>query len=290
MNTATGTRLRSPEELARIDFEMVVRRLADDLAFGSDNSLFMGGGLEYASSRPYQPGDSVRLLNWRLSARTGQAFTKEYEALKRTNVHILVDTSASMVVGSTALTKHDIAVWAAGAIGLVAQRRLSPVAIIGAGDREVRAAPSLARNDLWRALEPLRLPDRAEGTRLSERLGVLLAHASRQSVIIVLSDLHDPDAVSMLRKAGHLHDCAVIHLQDPSETGALRAGFFHGRESETATSFLGWSGRRWASTDEVRRDLVRAGIDHLHLGTEDPLVPRLRHFLESRGGLARGTR
>ena len=53
--------LRKPDELARGDFEMVVRRLADDLAFGADNSLFVGGGLEYAGSRPYQPGDPVRM-------------------------------------------------------------------------------------------------------------------------------------------------------------------------------------------------------------------------------------
>lgn len=290
MTTATANSLRNPEELARVDFEMVVRRLANDLAFGSDNSLFMGGGLEYASSRPYQPGDSVRLMNWRLTARTGQAFTKEYEALKRTNVYILVDTSASMAVGSTPLTKHHIAVWAAGAIGLVAQRRLSPVALIGAGERETRVAPSLARNDLWRALEPLRAPGLAEGTMLADRLGVLLAHATRQSVIIVLSDLHDPEAVATLRKAGHLHDCAVIHLQDPTEIGRLRAGFFHGAESESGTSFLGTPRQNWAMDESVRRDLVRAGIDYLHLGTEDQIVPRLRHFLASRGGLARGTR
>jgi len=290
VTTATANSLRNPEELARVDFEMVVRRLADDLAFGSDNSLFMGGGLEYASSRPYQPGDSVRLMNWRLTARTGQAFTKEYEALKRTNVYILVDTSASMAVGSTPLTKHHIAVWAAGAIGLVAQRRLSPVALVGAGEREVRVAPSLARNDLWRALEPLRAPGLSEGTKLAERLEVLLAHATRQSVIIVLSDLHDSEAVTVLRKAGHLHDCAVVHLQDPTEAGRLRAGFFCGTESESGASFLGSSRRHWETGEGVRRDLVRAGIDYLQLSTDEQVVPKLRHFLASRGGQARGTR
>src|SRR5437762_3263577 len=101
--------LRKPDELARGDFEMVVRRLADDLAFGSDNSLFVGGGLEYASSRPYQPGDPVRMLNWRLTARTGMAFVKEHEALKRTCVYIVVDTSASMSVASVEPSKHDLA-------------------------------------------------------------------------------------------------------------------------------------------------------------------------------------
>ena len=70
---APASTLRPPDELARGDFEMVVRRLADDLAFGADASLFVGGGLEYATSRRYIPGDSIRMLNWRLTARTGIA-------------------------------------------------------------------------------------------------------------------------------------------------------------------------------------------------------------------------
>src|SRR5262249_20419540 len=144
--------LRKPDDLARSDFEMVVRRLADDLALGADNSLFVGGGLEYAGSRPYQPGDSVRMLNWRLTARTGRPFVKEYEALKRTCLFIVLDTSASMAVSSATLSKHDLGVWIAAAVGLIAQRRMSPVAIMGAGLRETRLEPSLTRSDLWHAL------------------------------------------------------------------------------------------------------------------------------------------
>ena len=89
---STDLDLPAPESLARGDFDLVLRRLADDLAFGSDASRLVGSGLEYASSRPYVPGDSVRLLNWRLTARTGKPFVREYEALKRTAVYIVVDT------------------------------------------------------------------------------------------------------------------------------------------------------------------------------------------------------
>ncbi|MDG1358807.1 MAG: DUF58 domain-containing protein, partial [Phycisphaerales bacterium] len=67
-----GPTLGPPEELAHGDFEMVVRRLADDLAFGTDTSLFTGSGLEYAQSRPYEPGDPVKQIDWRMSARTSR--------------------------------------------------------------------------------------------------------------------------------------------------------------------------------------------------------------------------
>ena len=65
-----GSRLGPPEELSHGDFEMVVRRLADDLAFGTDASLFTGSGIEYAQSRPYEPGDPIKQIDWRMTART----------------------------------------------------------------------------------------------------------------------------------------------------------------------------------------------------------------------------
>lgn len=280
--------LRKPEDLARGDFEMVVRRLADDLAFGSDNSLFVGGGLEYASSRPYQPGDSIRMLNWRLTARTGKPFVKEYEALKRTCLYIVVDTSASMAVTSQTLSKHDLAVWLAAALGLIGQRRMSPVAIVGAGGRETRIEPSLTRSDLWHALEPLRVGSLSEPTLLSERLQSLIARVGRSSVIAVISDLHDPGAPAALRHATQRHDCMVLHMQDPAETGELRAGFFRGQESETGEVFLGHSRTRWTAADTLKSELIRCGVDYLALRTDQSFIPAVRRFLASRGGLLRG--
>lgn len=287
MLAAPANPLKKPDELARGDFEMVVRRLAEDLAFGADNSLFVGGGLEYAGSRPYQPGDPVRMLNWRLTARTGIPFVKEYEALKRTNVYILVDTSASMAVSSQPLSKHDLAVWIAAAVGLIAQRRMSPVAVVGAGARETRIEPSLSRGDLWRAMEPLRTGDLGEATRLAERLRKLVARVDRTALMVVLSDLHDPDALGALKHAAQGHDCLALHLQDPSESGALRAGFFRGQESETGRTFLGHSGAAWTAADDMKRELIRCGVDYLRLRTDQSIIPALRHFLASRGGLMR---
>ncbi len=287
-NASTDLDLPAPESLARGDFDIVVRRLADDLAFGSDTSRLLGSGLEYAGSRPYIPGDSVRLLNWRLTARTGRAFVREYEALKRTSAYLVVDTSASMAVASTARSKHDLAVWIASALGLIAHRRMSPVAVVGAGERAVPLVASLSRNDLWNSLEPLRARDFAEGTTLAARLRSTAMRATRASLFVVLSDLHDPEAVPAIRSAAQRHDVAVLHLLDPAETAPLRAGFFRAREAETGRTFLGTSRTRLADPDATRAELLRSGADYLRLVTDQPFIPPLRHFLGARGLLTRG--
>lgn len=276
------TILRPPDELARGDFEMVVRRLADDLAFGMDPSRFIGSGLEYAQSRPYSPGDPIKMMDWKITARLGKPFVKEYDTPKRTNVFIIVDTSASMGVSSAMTTKHDLAVWIASAIGLIAQRRMSPVGVIGGGERETRLNPSLNRGDLWQALDPLRASNLSEGTRLSDRLADLDLRAKRPSVFIVISDLHDPDAIPAIRHASQKHDCVAIHLMDPAERGRLRAGFFRGQEAESGRSFVAHSNSAWGREGEAAADFARCGTSYLRLQTDQPFIAPLRHFLSFR--------
>jgi uncharacterized protein (DUF58 family) len=267
---------------------LVVRRLADDLAFGTDASLFTGSGLEYAQSRPYEPGDPVRQLDWRISAKVGRAYVKQYETLKRIAMYLIIDTSSSMTVSSTRLTKHDLAIWIGAAMGLVGLRRLSPVGVVGAGERETRLVPSLARGDLWRSIEPLRQHAVAETTALGERIRSLEPRVNRSSLMVVISDLHDPEAIGAIRHAAQRHDVIVLHVEDPAEHGRLRAGFVRGIEAETGAVFLAGGRTRWLDERDISREMARAGVSYLHLRTDMPFVPMLRHFLASRGALGRG--
>lgn len=282
--------LRPAQELVHADFEMVARRLADDLALGSDTSLFVGNGLEYAQSRPYEPGDSIRQFDWRLTARTGKPFVKQYETLRRIAVYLAIDTSSSMSVSSIPLSKHDLAIWIASAVGLVGQRRLSPVAVVGGGERETRLEPSLAEGDLWRAMEPLRLHARGETTQLADRIRSLEPRLTRSSILVVLSDLHDPDLSGSLRHAAQKHDVIVLHLEDPAESKPLRAGFFRGIEAETGRMFLGGGTRRWRGQPKIVQELIGAGVSYLHLRSDLAFIPPLRHFLASRAAMSRGSR
>lgn len=285
---ATAEVLPPPQSLSHDAFEIIVRRLADDLAFGSDASLFVGSGLEYASSRPYEAGDSIRSIDWRLTARTGRAYVRQYESLKRTNVCIIVDTSASMGVRSVPRSKHDTAVWIASALGLIAQRRLSPVAVFGAGERAARSVPSLSRSDLWSAIDPLRTPSLVERTRLADAIASTTMRVPRRSVIIVLSDLHEPSAIDAIRSACQKHDVMVLHIQDPVEVTPLRAGFIRLREAETGSIFLAPRRKPLDSGSDTQTQLHRCGADYLHIRTDRPFIAALRRFLASRSGAARG--
>lgn len=286
--------LPAPETLSRNNFELLLRRIADDIAFGTDESLFVGSGLEYAQSRPYEPGDPVRQIDWKVSARMPVAYVKQHETLKRLAMYLLVDTSASMQVSSSELSKHSLAIWLAGALGLVALRRLSPVSVQSGGSRfkELRGEllPSLSPDALWRNLEPLRRCDFQESTEMKNQLDSLALKVRERSLMVVLSDLHDDEMVDSLRKLGPQHDVIVIHLMDPVELGKLNAGYFMGQESESGAQMMVRGSDQWRHHVGVERQLAGADVSYLRLRTDQSPVMPLREFLLTRVSLMRGQR
>jgi uncharacterized protein (DUF58 family) len=263
-------------------FELVVKRLADNLSYGTDPSRFLGSGFEYVQSRNYVPGDSIKCIDWKVTARTGRFHVKEYEATKRIDIHVVLDTSASMCIGSCKLTKYAWAVQLATGLALAAQRRLSPAGLHGAGSRDLRVSPTLAQSTILQAAHRLRRYRPDETTALGQTLRKLLPSLANRCLVIVVSDFHDPDAVAALKLLAQRHDVLALHLQDPAERGAIGGGIFRAEEAETGTAFVTHGGGRWTDPAGLRRELLLAGVDHLLLPIDQPIVPRLRHFLKHR--------
>lgn len=282
--------LETDDRLDSRQFQLAVKRLADSLNFGSDVSPYFGPGIDYAQSRPYQSGDPVKSIDWRVTGRTGRVHVKEYEAPKRLPVYVLVDTSASMCVTSERMSKYAWAAQIAGGLALAALSRLSPVGIIGCGERPLGVRASLSRTQIFIWLDLLRRHRFNETTQLGQRLRELAGTVEERSVVVVLSDLHDPDAIPALKLMGQDHDCVVLQLQDPAERGLKGTGIFRGAEAETGRTFAGTGGKAWLDQAGLASGLRQAGVDHLCLPTDVAFVHPLRAFLRRRDQLGRGNR
>jgi hypothetical protein len=129
-----------------------------------------------------------------------------------------------------------------------------------------------------------------EQTRLAARVAELSPQLTTRALVIVLSDLHDPDALVMLKRIGQRHDCVVLQFRDPAEASVRGAGFLRAREAESGEVFSTHGRATWFDQEQITDELKHSAIDHVLIDTDQPFVHRLRHFFRFRGVFGRGTR
>jgi uncharacterized protein (DUF58 family) len=148
----------------------------------------------------------------------------------------------------------------------------------------------LSKQQILQWLHRLRRFRYDETTTLGRRIAELSPSLTERALVIVLSDLHDPRAITALKRLAQLHDVAVLQLQDPAERHLRGSGFFRAQEAETGRDFVTHGRRQWLDQEQVDHQLRRGGIDHLLLRTDEPFLVKMRHFFQSRNLLGRGAR
>ena len=220
-----------PASLAALGhIEIVARWIVDGFLTGLHRSPRKGFSVEFAEHRPYQPGDDLRYLDWKIAARADRWVVKQFEEETNLRATIVLDVSRSMDwTGDPArLTKLAYAEHLVAALALLLLRQRDAVGLIRF-DAAVRSAvPPRARRQQWRRILAA-LADPGSG-KASDAPGALDQAARlirRRGLVILVSDLLvDPDeaerALRRLRAAGH--DVTVLHLLDPAERDLTLTG------------------------------------------------------------------
>ena len=102
-------------------FHLVVKKRVTSNYVGPRRSISAGRGLTFKDHRIYAPGDDVRLIDWRVFARTDNLYVKTYEEERNLTVHIIMDCSASMGFGKP-VSKFDYASMIGVGFGYLAMR------------------------------------------------------------------------------------------------------------------------------------------------------------------------
>jgi uncharacterized protein (DUF58 family) len=116
---------------------------------GADRSRAAGEGLEFADLRPYQPGDRLRRVNWRVSARRGSLHTNVHHPERNADVVLFLDAFAESPV------TVDMAVRAGVALALTYLRGRDRVGVVGFGGVLRWVVPSSGRLQVYRVLDSL---------------------------------------------------------------------------------------------------------------------------------------
>jgi uncharacterized protein (DUF58 family) len=179
--------------------------------------------VEFAEHRPYQPGDELRHVDWKIVARADRWVIKQYEEETNLRATIVLDVSRSMDWrGDPArLTKLAYAERVVAALALLFLRQRDAVGLVRFDDRVRTALPPRARSGQWRRIvAALDDPGAGRESRASEALEEAARLIPRRGMVVLVSDLlMDPeDVVRNVRSLRHAgHHVVVLHILDPSE-------------------------------------------------------------------------
>lgn len=255
---------------------------------GEQTSRFMGSGLEYEESRPYQLGDEIRRINWRLMARTGQAYTKLFQEERQEDWFILLDLRASMRFGTRVRLKAEQALRAAGYFLWLAEKGGQNVPVEGALLAEkLTFTPTFSgRGSYTQMMQALSQPcpplplDAAPEPALQAVLTDISHRLQPGSRLIIISDFHDLDdaclaTLSALQpfarvKAVCIEDAAEHAL--PAGSGiqlqSMSDGQLYAVNGEAAARYEAWAARYLQQRAER---LQQAGVKVNRLLAEAPL-------------------
>lgn len=258
----------------------------------------LGASREFKDRRSYVRGDDYRDIDWNCYARHGRLFVRLFESVQEYHVHVLVDTSRSLIAPWPA--KRVVALRAAAAIAFLALANNHRVSVWGLGSTcERLLPPRKGQGHLHSLLEILRqVPFDRDGDPI-QALRSFRPGRAGNGMAFVCSDflVPDPAAVSgaIERLSAQPVDVHLVHVLAPGEldppfSGALDLVAVEGGEERRV--FLDQASREryrelvTAWCEELAQTARRRRCDYLSWLTEDDFESRLVALLERGGALA----
>jgi uncharacterized protein (DUF58 family) len=200
----------------------------NSLQTGAYVSRFRGRGMEFDESRPYQPGDDPRSIDWRVTARSSQAYTKLFREERERPVLIAVDLRSTMHFATRGCFKSVNASRAAALIAWAAHHRGDRLGGLIFGDtmhRELK--PRLGRRSALRFIHELAehrdwqpaSGDEVMANPFLQAMSALRRVARPGSLVVVISDFQgfDRGAQSYLSSVARHSEVLAVFLNDPIE-------------------------------------------------------------------------
>jgi len=213
-------------------------RVSSTLA-GGYRSKFRGRGMDFDEVRLYQPGDDIRNIDWRVTARTGKPHTKLFREERERPVFLLLDQSSHLFFGSRNAFKSVIAARAAALLiwaSITAGSRIGGVLFDDTGHLEHR--PSGRRRDALALLKKIsyrhnRVMDKIENDQtivtsvesddqqsaFAQSLARLRRLAKPGSLIYIFSDFRtiDEDCKRHISRLSQHNEIQSYLLTDPMD-------------------------------------------------------------------------
>lgn len=294
-------RLAGPAKTIALDVLRV-----KSLQTGAYVSHFKGRGMEFDESRPYQPGDDPRSIDWRVTARSTQAYTKLFREERERPVLVVTDLRGNMHFATQGCFKSVNASRAAALIAWAAHHRGDRLGGLIFGDsthREVR--PRLGRQAALRYVHQLVghqdwrdaiAEETATVTHpeaaLTQAMAALRRVTHPGSLIVIISDFTGfaSNAKAYLAGVARHNEVLAIVVSDPLERKLPPPGHYRlvshelemGIDTYSRAARQNYQAAFEARNEELENYFHRYGVHMLPLSTDDDPVRCLQQALGRR--------
>ena len=308
---APSTDRETPQRLLhRLDWQ-VLRRL-DGMLQGDYRSLFMGGGLDFAELREYQPPDDIRHIDWNVTARMDSPYVRRFLEDREVTAWFLVDLSPSMAFGAVERQKESVIVDLVGLLARLLTRNGNRVGAILYDNRiELTIPPRSGRPQVLRLINDIQRRQSSPALRqaqddkaqegkaqdgMTDLAGLLKSAYNsirRRSLVFVVSDfICLPGWEGAMDQLNRKHELLAVRVWDPRETELPDVGVVVVEDSETGaqltvdTSDRGFRRRFQEAAQQREEELAQAfkhaGVDELTLSTAEDIVLAILRFASLR--------
>lgn len=202
-----------------------VRREVHDHHAGDWPSTWLGRGLDFEEARPYAPGDDIRDMDWRTTARLGHPFVKIYREERQPVLHVVVDRGPSMRFGTRRHLKVAQASRVAALAAFVAAERNIAVGATLWDINDLTLPPRHGRSGIVELVQAAAAPcpplpaEAAESIHEADRLYRLAAELPRGTRLLLISDFvwltasHEIPLAYLAERT----DLTAVRISDPAE-------------------------------------------------------------------------
>ncbi len=269
-------------------------RTVNTMMAGQYKSVFRGSGIEFEEVREYSPGDEVKTIDWKVSARLGRPFIKLYREERESIVMLLIDMSASLRFGTFSDTKLEKAAEVASVLAFSAIKNNDKVGVIFFTDRmEKYIPPKKGVGHVWRVIKEIfTFEPQGQGTDVAAALDYLSSVSRKKSLAFLISDFISPDATRSLRVAHGRHELIGVIISDAGEFRLPEKGIVSLRCFETGQQMVLDAGsasvrnvfveRKKSHYRRLMETLKASKVDCLEMSTEASVSETLIRYFRQR--------